>query len=269
MNARRRFGFTLVELLVVIGIIALLIAMLLPGLQRAREQAKAVQCASNMKQLYNATQLYATEFRGYMMPSSAGTGSALEQYWMGIQVLGRALGVKPGQHNTAAYFDAVDRIGKLVDCPSVERERAGSNPFVIDYTYNMSLGDYRAQSSGGLTFPRKEGLFKKVTSIPQNVIVALDAADNKGSTRNEHVFFQFPQLYTAFPAIGQNVPVAGFPHAKKANILFMDGSVRRAKAFYPWDGRTFVPTSPDARNTELLPWMVRTSAWKKGLPNPL
>jgi prepilin-type N-terminal cleavage/methylation domain-containing protein/prepilin-type processing-associated H-X9-DG protein len=265
---KRSCGFTLVELLVVIGIIAILTAILLPALQKARAQANAVKCASNMRQLYNATQLYATEFRGYMMPSLAGTGSSLEQYWMGIRVLGRALGVKEVQQNTAGYFDAVDRIGKLLDCPTVERERVGSNPFVIDYTYNMSLGDYRAQSTNGVSFPGKEGLFKRVSNVPQNVIVALDAADNKGATFNEHVFFQFPQLYTAFPAIGQKVPVAGFPHTRKANILFMDGSVRRAKAFYPWDGVTFAPTVPDTRNTELQTWMVRASSWKKGLPNP-
>src|SRR4051812_22712252 len=68
----RRRGFSLVELLVVISIIALLIAMLLPAMQKARAQANSLRCKSNMRQIGQAMLMYAGESRDQLFPIDAG-----------------------------------------------------------------------------------------------------------------------------------------------------------------------------------------------------
>ena len=75
-------GFTLVELLVVIGIIAVLISMLLPSLNRAREQARSAKCLSNLRQLAMATIAYTNSNKFYFPGPGRKGNNPVDSNWV-------------------------------------------------------------------------------------------------------------------------------------------------------------------------------------------
>ncbi len=76
LPVRARCAFTLVELLVVIGIIALLISVLMPALSKARRDANRAKCLSNLRSMQVAQTLYSAENRGYLVQAGMGHGGA-------------------------------------------------------------------------------------------------------------------------------------------------------------------------------------------------
>jgi len=79
-NAKRA-GFSLIELLVVIGIIAVLLGIILPALANARRRAQTVQCQSNLRQIGQALVIYANHWKGWVFPPALASNLPREQRW--------------------------------------------------------------------------------------------------------------------------------------------------------------------------------------------
>jgi len=127
MTVRQRKAFTLVELLVVIGIIAVLIAILMPALNRARMSANQVKCQSNFRQIYYAISVYVNENKGVLPKASDpdGWGVSGTNADMFIQLSG-LLGTKVSDETTdplAPVFTCVEANadGTLVWAPNMLR----------------------------------------------------------------------------------------------------------------------------------------------------
>ena len=156
IGCRGRRAFTLVELLVVVGIIALLISMLLPALNKAREASKTTVCLSHLQQISVAMSMYVNEYRGwpaipyYSTPNVLfSPGDSLFPYGRGYQDLlsryTKTLGCTPDyKYNyLGTQFGPMTRLSwdvvrdTVFGCPSDNNEVAIGN--CGSYSYNIGL----------------------------------------------------------------------------------------------------------------------------------
>lgn len=128
-NVPQRRGFTLVELLVVIGVIAVLVSLLLPTMGRVREHARSLQCLSNLRQVGMALQLYGNDNKQLIpQPTWYVTGASMQRWHAALQ----------GKYGGRAYLQTIagGADNPVMYCPKNGRMFQG-NSYSRPGTYAM------------------------------------------------------------------------------------------------------------------------------------
>ncbi len=153
-----RHAFTLVELLVVIGIIALLISILLPALNKARRSAVQLQCQSNMRSIGQAMLMYANNNKNAIIPAVVWSSTAAapgNDAWAFLLIQGKYL-PDPRLYSTSAPSP-----NNVLVCPAV-RENQVFNQFISTTTTTAASDGYDRRFSvvlmTGSTFPPPDPL---------------------------------------------------------------------------------------------------------------
>jgi prepilin-type N-terminal cleavage/methylation domain-containing protein/prepilin-type processing-associated H-X9-DG protein len=218
------FGFTLIELLVVIAIIAILASMLLPALNMAREKARAISCASNLKQTGLAFQMYTGDYDDYYMPYNDGSIANGNGMWFRVMV----------DQNYIPF--------KSLACPSLISKHQTAykawDDFMVPYGYNLSIGSSWCAPEWTALPTAKNTTIKYST---KTILLADTVISGPADYANRSNY----TLYQIF----DNADYRGRPagrHSESVNIAWIDGHVSSVKT---------VPGDPAKYTASVNPYM--------------
>ena len=219
-------AFTLIELLVVVAIIAILMAMLIPGLRGAREQARSVKCASNLRQFGTAFQMYANSNRDYAMPLAYFDVWPFT-YWWGTDTPD---GIQHATGFTWPYLGSAPGDSSIFECPTqrhgtYEHLQGEADQVSSTYGYN---GYY-------LCPPQTPGWASQIGHRPWRrmldvrdswrLLVFADTMIEWGDGLKNSALLDPPKLFSNGVWTDNSFPTTSFRHSRRTNAAFADGHV--------------------------------------------
>jgi prepilin-type N-terminal cleavage/methylation domain-containing protein/prepilin-type processing-associated H-X9-DG protein len=236
-----RQAFTLVELLVVIGIIAVLIAILLPSLAKAREAASRTACLSNIRQLTTAWLMYANEWKGNLVWAETGDATQAPDNRDGWVI-------ETGVNTNTPEAIRAGLLGKYLPNPEVYRCPSSLDKFNFR-SYSITTVMNGSPQYEGISGPT----WKKLTQVKPDRIVFIEEYDSRPPPVGTQTFNQ--GSYLNYRAVGGlrfvwgDVPA--FFHKNSTNVTFVDGHAENKL----WSDRRTPTAKRDqlhANNNDLL-----------------
>jgi prepilin-type N-terminal cleavage/methylation domain-containing protein/prepilin-type processing-associated H-X9-DG protein len=212
-------GFTLIELLVVIAVIAVLMAILVPALGRAREQAKRIKCFANMRQMGLAQQVYLQDYDYHLPPSSCRITDP-NGHW--LRILATFI------HEDLLFQCPSDRAKDFVDWdrPLLEQPDCRYSSYAVNALLDPVHYRYGA----------RHNKYNRTTSIqhPQHCIWISEAPDRDNFNLADHIH---PETWEGSIDYAKQF-IAYDRHTGTSNYLFVDGHVENLKIeqTYQWPG---------------------------------